>query len=561
MQRIRRSCLVLGLATGIILGPHSTEAQYSGSYQTNIISGVTNAWSGEYIVGFYSADALLIQSNGVLSLPSLDDPLFVGGGNCSVVVTDPGSAILNAAYLSLTGGTGGNSLVISNGATMLTGSSDGDGAIFGSDTTTPNSVVVTGPGSVWSNNVGLYVGYSGAGSSLVIRNGGAVASGLKFLGAFTYIGYDSTTSNASVLVTDPGSVWSNGYALYVGYEGAACSLVISNGGKVFSGGHFGGNLGGVLGDAVAANGNTVQVVGSGSVWVNNGLAPGLGAVDVGGSGSSNSLVIGNGGQVFDSYGSIGPGSNSVNNSVLVADSGSVWSNSSAVYVGYSGAVNTLVITNGGVVFNPSAVVGLNTGGSSNSVVVTGGGVWQTAGALTVGNQGSSNGLLVAGGSVFAQSLTIGAASPTCDNIVELDSGNLTVTNNGAGVLEVRDGQLILNGGVLRADTLVITNACAQFIHTGGSLIVSNVVLDPNTFRITSITPQGNDMLITWLMGPGATNALQVTNGGTGGNYSTNGFTDVFTVTNNTTVGTSTNYLDVGALTNGPTRYYRARLAP
>ena len=43
-------------------------------------------------------------------------------------------------------------------------------------------------------------------------------------------------------------------------------------------------------------------------------------------------------------------------------------------------------------------------------------------------------------------------------------------------------------------------------------------------------------------------------------YTTNGFTDVFVVTNNPSAGTVTNYLDVGA-TNGPTRYYRARLVP
>jgi len=33
------------------------------------------------------------------------------------------------------------------------------------------------------------------------------------------------------------------------------------------------------------------------------------------------------------------------------------------------------------------------------------------------------------------------------------------------------------------------------------------------------------------------------------------------VTNNTTAGTLTNYLDIGAATNFPSRYYRARLAP
>jgi hypothetical protein len=44
-----------------------------------------------------------------------------------------------------------------------------------------------------------------------------------------------------------------------------------------------------------------------------------------------------------------------------------------------------------------------------------------------------------------------------------------------------------------------------------------------------------------------------------GSYQTNGFADLFTVTN--TVGTVTNYLDAGGATNTPARYYRVRLVP
>jgi hypothetical protein len=44
-----------------------------------------------------------------------------------------------------------------------------------------------------------------------------------------------------------------------------------------------------------------------------------------------------------------------------------------------------------------------------------------------------------------------------------------------------------------------------------------------------------------------------------GNYSTNNFADLFTVTN--TVGTVTNYTDTGAATNTPSHYYRVRLVP
>ena len=81
----------------------------------------------------------------------------------------------------------------------------------------------------------------------------------------------------------------------------------------------------------------------------------------------------------------------------------------------------------------------------------------------------------------------------------------------------------------------------------------------SAFRITSIARQGTNMLISWTMGAGKTNALQVTSGGPGGSYATNGFVDLVAITN--TVGTVTNGLDVGGAISPGTRYYRVRLVP
>ena len=88
--------------------------------------------------------------------------------------------------------------------------------------------------------------------------------------------------------------------------------------------------------------------------------------------------------------------------------------------------------------------------------------------------------------------------------------------------------------------------------------------DPNDihsspFRVTDIHVEGNDLRIVWLPGTGTTNALQSTAGMADGSYETNDFTDIFIVTN--TLGTVTNYLDFGAATNFPARYYRVRLVP
>jgi PKD repeat protein len=81
----------------------------------------------------------------------------------------------------------------------------------------------------------------------------------------------------------------------------------------------------------------------------------------------------------------------------------------------------------------------------------------------------------------------------------------------------------------------------------------------SALRITSITTQGSNVLVNWTTAVGKTNALQVTNGGLGGSYATNGFADIVIITN--TVGTVTNAVDVGGATSSPTRYYRVRLVP
>jgi PKD repeat protein len=82
----------------------------------------------------------------------------------------------------------------------------------------------------------------------------------------------------------------------------------------------------------------------------------------------------------------------------------------------------------------------------------------------------------------------------------------------------------------------------------------------SAFRIISLATQGADVMVTWMTGIAKTNALQATSGDLAGNYATNGFTDIFIVTN--TPGTLTNGIDIGgAATNVPTRYYRVRLVP
>jgi hypothetical protein len=76
----------------------------------------------------------------------------------------------------------------------------------------------------------------------------------------------------------------------------------------------------------------------------------------------------------------------------------------------------------------------------------------------------------------------------------------------------------------------------------------------SVLAVTNVVRRGNDLEIYWTMGSGRTNVLQRADRLRG----TNGFADVFTVL---TVGSFTNYLDVGAVTNAPGGYYRVLVNP
>jgi T5SS/PEP-CTERM-associated repeat protein len=143
-----------------------------------------------------------------------------------VSVSGSGAVWTNSSYLYVGYYGPGNSLVISNGGTVVNAS--GNDLIGGNPSSSNNSVLVTGNGSVWNCGQDLAVGYGGVGNSLVISNGGTVVN------LYGYIGLLNSSSNNSVLVTGSGSVWTNSRDVLVGHYGSSNSLVISNGGTAVS---------------------------------------------------------------------------------------------------------------------------------------------------------------------------------------------------------------------------------------------------------------------------------------------------------------------------------------
>jgi hypothetical protein len=105
-----------------------------------------------------------------------------------------------------------------------------------------------------------------------------------------------------------------------------------------------------------------------------------------------------------------------------------------------------------------------------------------------------------------------------------------------------------------------STGCRQAMALHGDMVGYVAVMagdQTQPYQINSITPQGDDILVSWITGGICmTNILQRSTGDAAGDFTTN-FTDIFTLTN--TTGNVTNFLDVGAATNFPNAYYRMRV--
>ncbi len=307
------------------------------------------------------------------------------------------------------------------------------------------------------------------------------------------------------------------------------------------------------------------------------------------------------------------------------------------YVGFdAGSQGTFVLAGGSVLCSSFLSLAQNPG-STGTFWMTGGQLVITNNETAVGNRGVgqmtvSNGtwhardvivgylsgaqgtLTVAGGTnSIASTLIVGDLACTATGIVNVTSGNLFVTNAaGTATLEVRSGSFNLSGGHVEVDTIILTNSCASFSRTGGTLLYNTAVLVTNNFladadgdginnaweqaagldpldpadapldydgdgktnleefttdtdphdptnylHISSIVVTNNnqDVLITWPVGRFF---------GIGLAYRVQGGSSVDSVTNDLSpfifsgTATATNYLHVGGATNVPARFYRVR---
>ncbi len=560
------------------------------------VDGPGCVWSnrGYFLyVGYAGAGNVLTITNG----GKVYDPAgYLGyrrsSSNNAATVTGPGSVWSNTSTWLYVGYSGnGNTLTITNGGAVF----DQTGVICGVPSTRDCAAIVTGSGSVWSNSGPLHVGEHGTGNTLALTNGGAAYN------TWGYLGYEADASNNTVAVTGPGSAWNCSTNLYLAFYGRSNSLSIAAGGAVC-------NFEGVLGISTNANNNAVSVAGPGSMWTNRDW------LAIGFSGASNTLTITDGGVVCNSDGCVGYDYCASNNAAAVIGKGSVWSNSGWLAIGLLGPANTLSIRDGGLVYDTEGDIGCDPNAGSNNVTVTGGGsVWNNSDSLYVGGSGSGNTLTIAdGGTVLAPRVVVGADSTCSNTLLTIADGSLIAANGAhTGVLQVEHGSVILHAGLVQVDCLVVTNADAHFIKLGGALVITTCTnlpaaldadgdglpngweqahgldpldptgvngpdgdpdgdgftnlqeylagTDPNgrpPLRILSLAASNSDIVITWQTAGGKTNVVQAS-GRVGATYTDLSPNLVILGTGDTT----TNWLDSGATTNWPARFYRIRLVP
>ena len=414
------------------------QAQLVADGQTNVLNGVATNITGGITVGTNGSFTLLIVTNGATVTNSSGNAIVGSNASAStnrVVVTDPSSLWQSAGNFYVGEGGSANELDILNGGLVL----DVSGSVGQYSATSNNLVLVSGAGSIWTNTGGVNVGNGSSGNTLIVTNGGKVYSGSSSVGANAL----GLPSNNIVVITGPGSSWSNS-ALYLGnMDNGHDQLLINNGGSlvcsgtVYVGQYCKSNIltvadagsllqcltftigySGTANQCIVSNGATlavsslnqasmiggtstaITVTGAGTVWTN------AGNFDFGQN--SNVLSITGGGMVVNNNGYI-DNQGGRSNTVIVAGTNSLWKNLGDLHAVDVGA--QLIITNGGMVANNYGYFGYGADSYNCTALVSGNGsIWTNRYDLYIGdNNSASNQLVVANsGTVFAQNLYLGA---------------------------------------------------------------------------------------------------------------------------------------------------------
>jgi T5SS/PEP-CTERM-associated repeat protein len=417
-----------------------------------------------------------------------------------VSVTGIGSILniggnLNMGYQSRVG----CSLLVSNGGLMIGAGSFKSG---GGNTVIDNlgTITVTGTGSLWTNAGNLTIGSNGSANMVSVSDGGVVSVGSGRIFDFgspirgsLVLGDSVTSSSNELLVSGNGSLMKNALSLTLGNQGSQNLLIITNGGHLESGTA-------TLGKQVSSSGNAAVITGTNSSWNIYGYGTISGGakrngdnaviaiaydqmgdflldLNVGLSGSSNSMIVSEGAKVTSGTGYIGKWSGSSNNAVVVTGSNSEWSvtassinnaEGSPLVIGCSGG-GTLTVANEGKVLTYSRIYGngiFSDIGWIDIAIAEG-----SSGTLNIGSLGGND----RAGSLTASSINFGSGSGTI-NFNHRDTTTLTSAITGNGSLnQLGIGSTILTGSNSYTGSTTIISGTLLANNTEGSALGSSIV--------------------------------------------------------------------------------------
>lgn len=226
-----------------------------------------------------------------------------------------------------------------------------------------------------------------------------------------------------------------------------------------------------------------------------------GVFTLGGGGSTDTLIITNGGWLENTSGILGPSADSGNSLAFVGGSNSIWDNKGELFVGQAGSGNRLVITNGGRVNAALSYIGYGAESGGNSVLLQGpGAVWNSGGGLQVGASGSENRVTVTqGGRLLTGGFSaIGYNEPASNN---------TLSVIGAGTYWFGDVIAVGSYGANRDQLTIADGAQVSSVYGYLGNGAENVAV------VTGAGSAWNNLGAFFVGNEGQNNRLIVTNGG------------------------------------------------
>ena len=439
--------------------------------------------------GYFDTTAVSVSNNALYVFRVQD--LYVGSNSSGQsMVINSGVNNYASAYIGYHGS--GNSLVVNGSSSPASLRTVGSTWIGYYEGDSNNSLTVSGSNALYGNRDGLIaVGGWGSGNSMVVSNG-AVAKGVQIM-----MGYGSSSSNNSLLVTGTGSTLNlTDGNLTVGYDGSGNSLVVSYGAQVKS---FGSQVG------INGSNNSALVTGAGSLWSNQStLAIGSNFISYGEIKGSGSVTVANGGTLVsrgtnpgDPYNATPPGITIGNNSSLNVGTlggndtaGSITTPSIRFLSSENQPPGSIGATGGAINFNQrdTTTLGANISDSGNgrinqlgsgTSILTGdnsgfsGVTTISAGVLQVGNGGTGGNL---GSSSVVNNASLVVNRSDTVTLGGSISGTGTVTQAGVGMTVLSGSNSYTGKTTVSAGTLEFANPGALYGGNTASWTAANLMV-------------------------------------------------------------------------------------